>query len=116
VKTAAATIAVFSLLVLAGCAAVGLDRPTVPDDTAGVPIVDSVPSDGRVISDIDVVLCQASPNDPPHTVDEAMRKLKLSAKQKGATGLANVTSGLVTTPTTKCNSMAQAMGIAFAQG
>jgi hypothetical protein len=116
VKPTSIALTLVSVLALAGCSAVGLDRPTVTDDTAGVPIVDSVPANGRVISDIDVVLCQATPNDPPHTVDEAMRKLKLSAKQKGATGLANVTSGLVTTPTTKCNSMAQAMGIAFAQG
>ena len=115
-KIVSAAVAALSLLALAGCSAAGLDRTTVADDTASVPIVDSVPLNGRVISDIDVVLCQATPNDPPHTVDEAMRKLKLSARQKGATGLANVTSGLVTTPTTKCNSMAQAMGIAFAQG
>jgi len=116
-KTKLATAAMgLTLLVLAGCSAAGIEQPRVADDTAGVPIVDSVPSTGRVISDINIVLCQATPNDPPHTVDEAMRMLKMSARQKGAAGLANVTSGLVTTPTSKCNSMAQATGIAFTQG
>ena len=70
-------------LALAGCSAAGIDTTTAAP-VAGAPIVDSVPLNGRVISDIDVVLCQATPNDPLHTVDEAMRKLKLSARQKGA--------------------------------
>lgn len=102
-------------LLLAGCSAAGIDTAT-PAPSAGAPIVDSVPADGRVISDINIELCQATPADPPHTVDEALRALRISAAQKGATGVANVTSGLVTTPTPKCASMAQAMGIAFVEG
>jgi hypothetical protein len=105
--------AMLPFVVLAGCSAVGISNPTVTDPAGEVAIVDSIPSDGRVISDINIVLCQATPADKPHTVDEAMRALKLSARQHGAAGLANVTSGLVTTPTTKCFTMAQAMGIAY---
>jgi len=103
-------------LVLAGCSAAGIDTSTAAPAAGGAPIVDSVPADGRVISDINIELCQATPGDKPHTVDEALRALRLSAAQKGATGVANVTSGLVTTPTSNCTSMAQAMGIAFVQG
>ncbi|MBN9306154.1 MAG: hypothetical protein BGO82_00010 [Devosia sp. 67-54] len=103
-------------LLLAGCSAAGIDTATPAPAAAGAPIVDSVPAGGRVISDINIELCQATPADKPHTVDEALRALRISAEQKGATGVANVTSGLVTTPTPKCNSMAQAMGIAFVQG
>ena len=102
-------------LALAGCSAAGIDTTTAAP-VAGAPIVDSVPAGGRVISDINIELCQATPTDPAHTVDEALRALRLSAAQKGATGVANVTSGVVTTPKSKCNSMAQAMGIAFVQG
>ena len=102
-----------SLIVLAGCSAAGIGNPTVAEPSGEVPIVDSIPASGQVISDINIVLCQATAADKPHTVDEAMRALKLSAKQHGATGLANVTSGLVTTPTSKCYTMAQAMGIAY---
>ena len=102
-----------SLIVLAGCSAAGIGNPTVAEPGAEVPIVDSIPASGQVISDINIVLCQATAADKPHTVDEAMRALKLSARQHGATGLANVTSGLVTTPTSKCYTMAQAMGIAY---
>jgi len=105
--------AVLPLVLLAGCSAAGISNPTVADPTDVVAIVDSVPANGQVISDINIVLCQATPADKPHTVDEAMRSLKLSARQHGAVGLANVTSGLVTTPTTKCFTMAQAMGIAY---
>jgi len=104
-----------SFLVLAGCSASGFSNPTVADPAGEVPIVDSIPANGMVISDINIVLCQATAADKPHTVDEAMRALKLSAKQHGASGLANVTSGMVTTPTSKCYTMAQAMGIAFKQ-
>lgn len=102
-----------SLLVLAGCSSVGINTATVAEPTGEVPIVDAIPASGKVISDINIVLCQATAADKPHTVDEAMRALKLSAKQHGATGLANVTSGMVTTPTSKCYTMAQAMGIAY---
>ena len=105
--------ALLPLVALAGCSAAGVSNPTVADPTAAVAIVDSVPANGQVISDINIVLCQATSADKPHTVDEAMRALKLSAKQHGAAGLANVTSGLVTTPTSKCVTMAQAMGIAY---
>ena len=105
--------ACLSLIVLAGCSAAGIGNPTVAEPTGEVPIVDSIPSDGRVISDINIVLCQATPTDKPHTVKEAMRALKLSARQHGAAGLANVTSSIVTTPTSKCYTMAQAMGIAY---
>jgi hypothetical protein len=104
------------VLALAGCSAAGIDTTTAAPAAGGAPIVDSVPAGGRVISDINIELCQATPTDPAHTVDEALRALRISAAQKGATGVANVTSGVVTTPTSKCNSMAQAMGIAFVQG
>ena len=104
-----------SLVVLAGCSAAGIGNPTVAEPAGEVPIVDSIPANGLVISDINIVLCQTTPADKAHTVEEAMRALKLSAKQHGASGLANVTSGLVTTPTSKCYTMAQAMGIAFKQ-
>ena len=106
--------ACLSLMVLAGCSAAGIDTQTAgPKD---VPIVASIPSDGRVISDLNIELCQATASDKPHTVDEAMHALKLVAAQRGATGLANVSSGIVSTPTPKCFSMAQAMGIAYVQG
>ena len=81
-----------------------------------VPVVDSVPIDGRVISNINIELCQAKPGDKARTADEALRALKLSAAQKGATGVANVTSSVVTVPTVNCFTMAQAMGIAYVQG
>ena len=110
-------VACLSLVVLAGCSAVGINAPnTQTSGPKDVPVVASIPSDGRVISDLNIELCQATPNDKPHTVDEAMHALKLVAAQRGATGLANVTSGIVSTPTPKCYSMAQAMGIAFVQG
>jgi len=106
-----------SLGALAGCSSVGLTPPsattTNPREAA---IVDSIPPGGKVISDINIELCQATPGDKPHTADEALHALKISAAQKGATGVANVTSGLVTTPTPKCYTMAQAMGIAFNGG
>jgi hypothetical protein len=105
--------ALLPLIVLAGCSAAGVSNPTVADPTDVVAIVDSVPASGQVISDINIVLCQATAADKPHTVEEAMRALKLSAKQHGAVGLANVSSGIVTTPTSKCVTMAQAMGIAY---
>ena len=104
-------------VVLAGCSAVGLNPPNA--DTAGpreAAIVVSIPAGGRVISDINIELCQATPGDKPHTADEALHALKVSAAQKGATGVANVTSSVVTTPTPKCYSMAQAMGIAYVGG
>jgi hypothetical protein len=116
VKSISVPAALLSLVLLAGCSAAGIDRPTVADDTAGVPIVDSVPANGRVISDINIELCQATAGDKAHTVEEAMKALKMSARQKGASGVANVTSGIVSTPTSKCFAMAQAMGIAFTQG
>lgn len=121
-KFAASAAACLALIVLAGCSSVGLSGSgSGSPDTAnaapvGAPITDSIPSNGRVISDINIELCQATANDAPHTVDEALRDLKLSAAAKGATGVANVTSGLVTTPTPKCFTMAQAMGIAYVAG
>lgn len=118
-KFAATAAAGLALFLLGGCSSVGPSGSS--PDTAnaapvGAPITDSIPSNGRVISDINIELCQATANDTPHTVDEALRDLKLSAAAKGATGVANVTSGLVTTPTPKCVSMAQAMGIAYVAG
>jgi hypothetical protein len=119
-KFAASAAACLALIVLAGCSSVGLSGSGSPDTAnaapAGAPITDSIPSNGRVISDINIELCQATANDAPHTVDEALHDLKLSAAAKGATGVANVTSGLVTTPTPKCFTMAQAMGIAYVAG
>ena len=106
-------VALLPLVILAGCSAAGISNPTVADPTGAVAIVDTVPANGQVISDINIVLCQATAADKPHTADEAMRALKLSAKQHGAVGLANVTSGLVTTPTSKCVTMAQARGSAY---
>ena len=103
-----------SLVLLAGCSAVGINPPNA--ETAGpreAPIVANIPPGGKVISDINIELCQATPGDKPHTADEALHALKISAAQKGATGVANVTSGLVTQPTPKCYTMGQAMGIAF---
>jgi hypothetical protein len=107
-----------SLLLLAGCSSAGLNGngPDTANRAVGAPITDSIPSNGRVISDINIELCQATPNDAAHTADEALRDLKLSAAAKGATGVANVTSGLVTKPTPKCFTMAQAMGIAYVAG
>ena len=105
-----------ALLVLAGCSTAGID-PRVADTTpAGVPIVDSIPIDGKVISDINIELCQATSADKPHTVDEAMLALKAAGKRAGASGIANVTSSIVSVPTVKCFTMAQATGIAYRQG
>lgn len=106
-----------ALFVLAGCSAAGID-PRVADANAPweVPVVDSVPNDGRVISDINIELCQATPNDQPHTVDEALHALKLAAARAGAAGIANVTSSIVSVPTVKCYTMAQATGIAYVEG
>src|SRR3569833_4702605 len=105
-------VAQLPLAILAGCSAAGISNPTVADPTGAVASVDSVPASGQVISDINIVLCQATAADKPHTVEEAMRALKLSAKQHGAVGLANVSSGIVAAPTSKCVTLAQAMGIA----
>jgi hypothetical protein len=109
--------AALSLLVLAGCSTAGINPAgagaTTPRE---VPIVDSVPIDGRVISDINIELCQATQSDNAHTVDEAMKALKLAAARAGAAGLANVTSSIVSVPTAKCFTMAQATGIAYTQG
>lgn len=105
--------ALLPLVVLAGCSTVGVGTPAPTDSTGDVAIVESVPASGQVISDINIVLCQATAADKPHTVDEAMHALKLSARQHGAAGLANVSSSIVTTPTSKCFTMAQAMGIAY---
>jgi|GEM_PF-6002326 len=106
-----------ALVILGGCS-MGGASPTVANAAPGgeVPIVDSIPAGGKVISDINIELCQATAGDKPHTVDEAMRALKLVAKQKGASGVSNVTSGLVNVPTPKCFAMAQATGIAYVQG
>ncbi len=104
------------VLALVGCASVGGGGPTAPADPVGVPIVDSIPLDGRVVTDVNIVLCQKTSADKPYTADEALHSLKLVARQKGATGLANVTSSVVTTPTVDCFAMAQATGIAFTQG
>ena len=52
-------------------------------DAQDMPIVDSVPADGRVISDLNIELCQATSADKPHTVDEAMLALKLAGKRSG---------------------------------
>ena len=117
---AACAAAGLALVLLSGCSSVGLSGNGSPDTAnaapVGAPISESIPSNGRDISDINIELCQATANDPAHTVDEALRDLKLSAAAKGATGVANVTSGLVTTPTPKCFTMAQAMGIAYVAG
>jgi hypothetical protein len=117
-KSRAALCLSVSLLLLAGCSSAGLNgnSPDTANTAVGAPITDSIPSNGRVISDINIELCQATPNDAAHTADEALRDLKLSAAAKGATGVANVTSGLVTKPTPKCFTMAQAMGIAYVAG
>ena len=104
------------LVALAGCSSFdgsGNGVQTANAAPVGVPVTDSIPTTGRVISDINIELCQATPNDTPHTADEALRDLKLSAAAKGATGVANVTSSLVTKPTPKCFTMAQATGIAY---
>ncbi len=116
-KTAYCLPAVGLLLVLAGCSGAGID-PRVPTNAApgDVAIVDSVPPNGRVISDINIELCQATPNDKPHTVDEAMLALKAAGRRAGAAGLANVTSSIVSVPTVKCYTMAQATGIAYTPG
>jgi hypothetical protein len=106
-----------SFLVLAGCSMAGPDPRAANTTTpAGVPIVDSIPADGKVISDINIELCQATSADKPHTVDEAMLALKAAGKRAGASGIANVTSSIVSVPTAKCFSMAQATGIAYRQG
>src|SRR4051812_3868703 len=109
--------ACLALFVLAGCSGAGID-PRVPTTTtpSDMPIVDSVPADGRVISDINIELCQATYADKPHTVDEAMLALKAAGKRAGASGIANVTSSIVSVPTVKCFTMAQATGIAYRQG
>ena len=105
------------LIVLAGCSTAGVtNRVADTTNDRDVPIVTSIPAGGKVISDLNIELCQATANDKPHTVDEAMHALKLVAAQRGASGLANVSSGIVSTPTAKCYSMAQAMGIAYVQG
>ena len=118
-KTIAFAASCFSLALLAGCTSVGLSgsSPEIANAApAGVPVTDSIPSNGRVISDINIELCQATPSDAPHTADEALRQLRLSAAAKGASGVANVTSSLVTKPTPKCFTMAQATGIAYVAG
>src|ERR1700754_3361874 len=103
-----------SLFVLAGCSMAGPDPRALNTTTpASVPIVDSIPLDGKVISDINIELCQATSADKPHTVDEAMLALKAAGKRAGASGIANVTSSIVTVPTVKCFTMAQATGIAY---
>lgn len=111
------TVIGLSLLLLAGCSSVRLDGNDTPDTAnaapVGVPITANIPSSGRVISDINIELCQATPSDTPHTAEEALRDLRLSAAAKGATGVANVTSSLVTKATPKCFTMAQATGIAY---
>lgn len=105
------------LVVVAGCS-MGGGPVRVADASSPkqVPVVDSIPLDGRVISDINIVLCQATAADKPHTADEALRSLKITAAQKGASGISNVTSSVVTKPTVNCYSMAQATGIAYVQG
>ena len=110
--------ALIVLLALGGCSMTGITAPTTTETSSPreVPVVDSVPLDGRVISDINIALCQAKSTDKPHTTDEALRALRVAAAQKGATGIANVTSSVVSVPTVNCFSMAQATGIAYVQG
>jgi|SRR4051794_37759355 hypothetical protein len=103
------------LLILAGCSTAGIDPRTTTSPTE-IPIVDNIPLDGKVISDINIELCQATSADKPHTVDEAMLALKAAGKRAGASGIANVTSSIVSVPTVKCFTMAQATGIAYRQG
>ena len=102
-------------LVLAACSTAGV-TPRTTTASNDIPIVDSVPLDGKVISDINIELCQATSADKPHTVDEAMLALKAAGKRAGASGIANVTSSIVSVPTVKCFTMAQATGIAYRQG
>lgn len=109
--------ACLALLVLAGCSTAGIDPRSADATTpASVPIVDSIPADGKVISDINIELCQATSADKAHTTDEALLALKAAGKRAGASGIANVTSSIVTVPTVKCFTMAQATGIAYRQG
>ena len=109
--------AVVMAFALAACSTAGIDPRANTTATSGeVPIVDSVPLDGKVISDINIELCQATSADKPHTVDEAMLALKAAAKRAGASGIANVSSSIVSVPTVKCFTMAQATGIAYRQG
>eukprot|EP01035_Chromulina_nebulosa_P032812 gene32812-43859_t len=107
--------ALLVLLALGGCSMTGITAPNTTETSSPreVPVVDSVPLDGRVISDINIALCQAKSTDTPHTTDEALRALRVAAAQKGATGIANVTSSVVSVPTVNCFSMAQATGIAY---